>query len=196
MDRLIKYFDFRIKTYGGITPSSAASTMYYQMGPVMVRVSDHMVYGESAKFCNYNFIIQENGQYIFITNPKNNPQEKMYMKIVDYPEAKEFIRTLHEWSLNFNKLSNFFVPDNWNREIPKEEPVKEKITWGEFFTRFLSNKDNTKQQSFCDKVDMILYGKVQKGTLDLKLNKMQNMWDEFSATQYGSIINKAMEANK
>ena len=96
----------------------------------------------------------------------------------------------------FQLLSNFFVPENWNREIPKEEHIKGKITWGEFFTRFLSDKDNAKQQSFCDKVDMILYGKVQKGPLNLKLNKMQNMWDGFNATQYGSIINKAMEASK
>ena len=95
MDKLINYIQFREKKYGVIKGIASVNSMYYQIGIYTIRVSEHMKYSESSiKDCDYFFIIQPNDTYIFITNPKYNKDGKMYMKIVSYNDAKEFIKSL------------------------------------------------------------------------------------------------------
>ena len=73
---------FRKKTYGNIQDYASASSMYYMIGIYKVRISDHMKYGETAaNECDYYFIIQPDGNYVFINGPKYNKEKKMYMKV-------------------------------------------------------------------------------------------------------------------
>lgn len=81
MDKLINYIEYRRKRYGEIERITALSSMYYCFGNIKVRISDHMKYSNDAvKKIDYYFIIQPNGTYIFMPNPKYNKDEKMYMK--------------------------------------------------------------------------------------------------------------------
>ena len=111
MDKLVNYIEYRWKRYGEIERVTALSSIYYHFGNFQIRISDHMKYNEDEiKKIDYFFIIQPNDIYIFIPNPKYNKDGKLYMKIVSYNEAKEFIKTLHEHIMKLIPIMNWYSP--------------------------------------------------------------------------------------
>ena len=147
MDKLINYIEYRRKRYGEIERITALSSMYYCFGNIKVRISDHMKYSNDAvKKIDYYFIIQPNDIYIFMPNPKYNRDEKLYMKIVSYNEAKEFIRTLHDYSMKLIPMTRWYSPVDW-KDIQKYDDTKviknntEQMTWDDFYKKYFEKKN-------------------------------------------------------
>ena len=180
MDKLINYIQFREKKYGVIKGIASVNSMYYQIGIYTIRVSEHMKYSESSiKDCDYFFIIQPNDTYIFITNPKYNKDGKMYMKIVSYNDAKEFIKSLDEFAGKFIKMTDWYHPENWNRNIKD----KGKLSWDEFERIYMRNISDEKKFgfSYAELDRYIREGIVPEGTCEnnpdeLKVDKIDRMY--------------------
>ena len=187
MDKLINYIEFRSKKYGVIKGIASVNSMYYQIGMYTVRVSDHMKYSESAvKDSDYFFIIQPNDTYIFITNPKYNKDGKLYMKIVSYEEAKEFIRTYDEQAAIFLKMTNWFIPENWNRKIND----KDKLSWNEFDKTYMMNMSNDQKMGVVNRIESLVFGNPKKGDLNTKLPGAIEAYNNMTSAQYNALIKK------
>lgn len=187
MDKLINYIEFRAKKYGVIYGIASVSSMYYQIGMYRVRVSDHMKYSESAiKDSDYFFIIQPNDTYVFLTNPKYNKDGKLYMKIVSYGEAKEFIRSLDEHASMLLKMTDWFIPENWNRK-PND---KDRLTWEDFENVYMVNMTNAQKMSVVNRIESLVFGKPKKGDLNTKLPGVIEAYNNMTTAQYNALIKK------
>lgn len=187
MDKLINYLEFREKRYGVIKSIASVNSMYYQIGMYHVRVSDHMKYSESAiKDSDYFFIIQPNDTYVFLTNPKYNKDGKLYMKIVSYEEAKEFIRTLDEHTAMFLKMTDWFIPENWNRK-PND---KDRLTWEDFENTYMVNMTNDQKMSIVNRIESLVFGNPKKGDLNTKLPGAIEAYNNMTTAQYNALIKK------
>lgn len=198
MDRLVKYIDYRNKKYGGIKSIFSQNSMYYAFGSIVVRISDHMKFSHDELNKNdFYFIIQPNDTYIFSAAPKYNKEGKMYMKIVGYSEAKDFIKRIHEYSIGLGGITNWFIPDCWNRPEPREEEPKERqpkqeerYSWVEFYTNYIKGKDYRHIQKVVDSIEHMYYGKILPGNLTEKLKKTENAYEGLSDVQYATLISK------
>lgn len=187
MDKLINYIQFREKKYGVIKGIASVNSMYYQIGMYVVRVSDHMKYSEAAiKDCDYFFILQPNDTYIFITNPKYNKDGKMYMKIVSYNDAKEFIKSLDEFASKFNKMTDWYIPENWNRNIES----KEKLTWDEFERVYMRGMSDEKKFGIVNRIESLVFGNPKKGDFNTKLPGAIEAYNNMTSAQYNALIKK------
>ena len=193
MDKLINYMMFRKKTYGCINDYPAASSMYYMVGPYKIRISDHMKYGESAaNECDYYFIIQPDGNYVFINGPKYNKDNKMYMKVVSYEEAKGFIKSLHDFAIRYSKFTDWFKPEDWNKETVKKSLIKP--TWEEFKNKYLVKSDEKRCTAIISKIENLVYGCVQKGNINTKILNFSPVYDKLNDSQYKALMVKMGEA--
>ena len=192
MDKLVNYIEFRAAKYGMIKGIASTSSMYYQIGTNKVRVSDHIKYGEdSVKECDYYFIIQPNDTYIFLTSPKYVKSGKGYLKIVSYEEAKNFIKSLDEFAMQYTKMTDWYIPEDWNKNT---EPKKEgKMTWDEFYNEFLKGRHEQYQLGIVNRIESLVYGNPQKGNLDAKLPIMSSLFEGMTTSQYNALMAK-MEA--
>lgn len=186
MDKLINYIQFRENKYGVIKGIASVKSMYYQIGMCTIRVSDHMKYSESAiKDCDYFFIIQPNDTYIFITNPKYNKDGKMYMKTVSYNEAKEFIKSLDEFAGKFLKMTDWYLPENWNRKTDDK-----KLSWDEFERIYMSDISDDKKFGVVNRIESLVFGSPKKGNLTTKLPGAIEAYDKMTSAQYNALIKK------
>lgn len=203
MDKLINYIEYRRKRYGEIERITVISSMYYYFGNIKVRISDHMKYSDDAvKKIDYYFIIQPNDTYIFMPNPKYNRDEKLYMKIVSYNEAKEFIRTLHDYSMKLVPMMKWYSPKGWNDtkkydndETKTVENCAEKISWDDFYKRYFDMKGNTYQTKVAHRIESLVYGNIGKGSVYEKMDRIKNAYMKMSSSQYDTLMKKFMEAN-
>ena len=189
MDKLINYIEFRAAKYGMIKGIASTSSMYYQIGTNRVRVSDHIKYGEdSVKECDYYFIIQPNDTYIFLTSPKYIKDGKGYMKIVTYEQAKDFIKSLDDFAMQFAKMTDWYIPEDWNKNT---EPKKEgKMTWDEFYNEFLKGRHEQYQLGIVNRIESLVYGNPKKGNLDAKLPIMPSLFEGMTTSQYNALMVK------
>ena len=193
MDKLINYIMFRKKTYGNIQDYASASSMYYMIGIYKVRISDHMKYGETAaNECDYYFIIQPDGNYVFINGPKYNKEKKMYMKVVSYSEAKEFIKTLHDFTLKYSEMTDWFKPEGWNYQNIGKSDIKP--SWDEFRDKYISNADEKTQMSIISKIESLVCGGVQKGNVNTKILNFSSVYNKLNDTQYNTLMKKLGES--
>lgn len=187
MDKLINYIQFREKKYGVIKGIASVNSMYYQIGVYTVRVSDHMKYSESAiKDCDYFFILQPNDMYIFITNPKYNKDGKMYMKTVSYEDAKDFIKTLDDFASKFMKMTDWYIPENWNRDVTN----RGKLTWEEFEKLYMTNMSDEKKFGIINRIESLVFGNPKKGDLTSKLTGVIDTYNNMTLAQYNALIKK------
>lgn len=189
MNKLVNYLEFRAKKYGVIKGIASPNSMYYQIGVNRVRVSDHIKYGEgSVKECDYYFIIQPNDTYIFLTSPKYIKDGKGYMKIVTYEQAKDFIKSLDDFAIQFAKMTDWYIPEDWNKNI---EPKKEgKMTWDEFYNEFLKGRHKQYQLGIVNRIESLVYGNPKKGNLDAKLPIMSSLFEGMTTSQYNALMAK------
>ena len=191
MDKLITYIENRKKNYGGITGHQALSSNYYTFGKnVVVRISDHIKYGESGvKTFDYCFIIQPNDTYIFTSSPKldNSQMCRMYLKIVSLKDAKEFVRRLHDFILSLNEMMDIYKPEEWNRG--EGEPC-EKPIWEDFEAIYLNIDDDNKKLQVLNIIETIYSGNVSKGNYDKKLPKIKEWYNKLSMVQYETLLKK------
>ena len=193
MDKLINYIQFREKKYGVIKGIASVNSMYYQIGVYMVRISEHMKYSESAiKDCDYFFIIQPDGNYVFINGPKYNKEKKMYMKVVSYSEAKEFIKTPHDFTLKYSEMTDWFKPEGWNYQNIEKSDIKP--SWDEFKDRYISNANEKTQMSIISKIENLVCGGVQKGNVNTKILNFSSVYNKLNDTQYNTLMKKIGEA--
>jgi len=192
MDKLINYLEFRSQKYGVIKGIASPNSMYYQIGANRVRVSDHIKYGEdSVKDCDYHFIIQPNDTYIFLTSPKYIKDNKGYMKIVTYEQAKAFIKSLDDFAMQFVKMTDWYIPENWNRDIKPKKEVK--MSWDEFYKEFLKGRHDQYKLGIINRIESLVYGNPQKGNLDSKMPIIAPVFEGMSTSQYNALMAK-MEA--
>lgn len=199
MDKLIRYIEYRQRVYGHIERYIAPHSMYYGFGNVSVRVSDHMKYKESELDKNdYYFVIQPDGNYIFLASPKHIRNGNLYMKIVPYDTAKEFIKSLHGYSLMLGGLTDWYIPEGWNNltGLPKTEASVMPM-WDEFRKRYIDGKaDNDGTvQSICNKIESLVYGKIGKGKLRKRMGQIKKAYCLMSVPQYEALMRKITEAN-
>ena len=204
MDKLVNYIEWRSANYGAIKGTASANSMYYTIGVNLVRISDHMKYSENnGKNVDYYFMIQPNDTYIFIPNPKYNSDGKMYMRIVTYSEAKEFIKSLHDFALQYESITQWYKPENWNREpiVPEqvnEKPVETKpndrIPWEEFKTKYMEGDNGPNRMSVVSKIETLVYGCPQKGKINTKLLNMSTVYHKLTSTQYNTLMSWLGEA--
>lgn len=204
MDRLINYIEWRSAKYGAIKGTASAKSMYYTIGVNLVRISDHMKYSEnSGKNVDYYFIIQPNDTYIFIPNPKLNSDGKMYMRIVTYSEAKEFIKSLHDFAIQYESISKWYRPEYWNREPVTQEEMKEKsvtdkpngrLTWEDFKTKYMEGDNGPNRMSVVSRLETLVYGCPQKGNINTKMLNMSTTYDKLTSTQYNTLMTWLGEA--
>lgn len=202
MDRLVQYIEQRIKTYGHINGTQAMQSNYYEIGDYKIRISDHIAYGSNANKNDYSFIIQEDGSYIF-TRMKGTT-DRMYLKVIQYNEARDLIRKLHELAIVSENLCEFYRPKGWNVEVKAvdEEPVEteyEKMTFDELLLHFDYIYDagngvhNTmKLNNVLDIIAIVLTGKMLKGNIMKKTLCLKKLYNEndITETQYNTLITK------
>ena len=190
MDKLISYIEQRIKKYGHVKGDQAISSNYYTFGNTVVRVSDHIKYGETGvKKFDYCFIIQPDETYIFTASPKieNGQTCRMYLKIVSLKDAKDFIRRLHDFSISFDFMTETYSPEGWNRGVASG--VK-KIPWDDFYNTHLKNLDDKVKLNILDMIECVVYGGISKGNLEVKLDRAPKVYENASIIQYDTILNK------
>lgn len=189
MDKLVKYIEQRSQKYGYIKGEQCISSNYYTFGDSIVRISDHIKYGaESVKKIACSFIIQPNDTYIFVPTPKMDSRmgNKMYLKVVTLKEAKMYIRKLHEFTIINSDMNEMFSPDGWNRgNMSYNKP-----TWSEFMDKYMSELNDQKKVSILDIIETIHTGKNSKGGLVDKLERIPEMYEKLSLTQYDTLISK------
>ena len=202
MDRLVNYIEYRWKKYGEIERTTALSSMYYSFGNIKVRISDHMKYSEDeVRKIDYFFIIQPNDTYVFMSSPKYNNDGKLYMKIVSYNEAKEFIKSLHDYSMKLVPMMKWYSPEGWNDTQNYDNKVNavknntERMTWGDFYKRYFDMKDDTYQKKVAQRIETLVYGSIGKGTVGGKMDRIRNAYMKMSSSQYDILMKKFMEAN-
>lgn len=189
MDKLINYLDFRAEKYGVTTGIASANSMYYKVGCHKIRVSDHMKYSADALAgSDFYFIIQPDDNYIFITNPKYNKDGKMYMKIVTYQEAKDFIKSLDDMAIQFMKMTNWYIPEDWN----KGDSDDTKPTWDEFFTAYIDGKEDSIKVSIINRIENMVYGSIKKGNFEDKLSSglASEAYTKLSKAQFNTLVSK------
>lgn len=202
MDRLVQYIEQRIKTYGHINGTQAMQSNYYEIGDYKIRISDHIAYGSNANKNDYSFIIQEDGSYIF-TRMKGTT-DRMYLKVIQYNEARDLIRKLHELAIVSENLCEFFKPKGWNVEAKDvdEEPAEyghDKMSFNELLHHFdYIYKDSKGVQNtmrlnnVLDIIAIVLTGKMLKGTIPKKVSYLKDLYKEtdITETQYNTLIAK------
>lgn len=187
MDKLLNYIEFRAQKYGVIQGIASVSSMYYQIGMYRVRVSDHIKYGESAvKDCDYYFIIQPNDTYIFLTSPKYTSDGKGYMRVVTYNEAKDFIKSLDDYMIQFKKMTNWYIPENWNRDVKN---VK-RMTWKEFERVYMDGKENDIKLGIINRIESLALGNIKKGNFESKYPFVEEVYNNMTDSQYNALIVK------
>lgn len=183
---LIKYLDYRNSLYGCITGKQTLSSNYYKIGNVIIRISDHIKYGQMGVTAfDYCFIIQPNDMYIFTSSPKLQNDNKMYLKIVTYHEAKEFIKKLHDFAVQANNMMDIYHPDNWNK---CNMPETEKPSWSVFYETYMKSQQEIVQMNILDKIERMCKGSNSKGNLTTKLNKAPDIYKELTIVQVDKII--------
>lgn len=202
MDKLINYIEYRMKRYGEIERITALSSMYYCFGNIKVRISDHMKYGDDAvKKIDYYFIIQPNDTYIFMPNPKYNRDEKLYMKIVSYNEAKEFIKTLHDYSMKLIPMTRWYSPVGWNDIQKYDDNTKvikdntERMTWDDFYKKYFDMKDDMHKIKVAHRIENLVYGNIGKGSVSERMYRIKNAYMKMSSSQYDILMKKINKAN-
>ena len=187
MDKLLNYIEFRAQKYGVIQGIASVSSMYYQIGMYRVRVSDHIKYGESAvKDCDYYFIIQPNDTYIFLTSPKYTSDGKGYMRIVTYNEAKDFIKSLDDYMIQFKKMTNWYIPENWNRDVKNMK----RMTWKEFERVYMDGKENDIKLGIINRIESLALGNIKKGNFETKYPFVEEVYNNMTNSQYNALIVK------
>ena len=168
---------------------ASTSSMYYQIGTNRVRVSDHIKYGEdSVKECDYYFIIQPNDTYIFLTSPKYVKSGKGYLKIVSYEEAKKFIKSLDEFAIQYTKMTDWYIPEDWNRQL---EPKRvDKMPWEEFYKKFLEGKSEKYIMGVVSRIESLVYGNPKKGNINAKMEIIESLYEGLTASQYAALMAK------
>lgn len=188
MDKLINYLEFRVQNYGTTKGTASVNSMYYQIGLFRVRVSDHMKYGEDAlKENDFYFIIQPKDTYIFITSPKYNKDNKIYMRTVTYDEAHAFIKSLDDFARQYMQMTKWYLPGDWNREV--EEETKP-LDWQEFRALYMMNKSEADKLAIINRMESLVYGGPKKGNLDAKIGTAQDTYEKMTSSQYNAMIAK------
>jgi hypothetical protein len=152
-----------------------------------VRVSDHIKYGESAvKDCDYYFIIQPNDTYIFLTSPKYTSDGKGYMRVVTYNEAKDFIKSLDDYMIQFKKMTNWYIPENWNRDVKNMK----RMTWKEFERVYMDGKENDIKLGIINRIESLALGNIKKGNFESKYPSIEEVYNNMTNSQYNALIVK------
>lgn len=186
MDKLLNYIEFRAQKYGVIQGIASVSSMYYQIGMYRVRVSDHIKYGESAvKDCDFYFIIQPNDTYIFLASPKYVSDNKVYMKIVSYEEAKDFIKSLDDFVIRFMKMTDWYIPENWNRKVKDD-----RMSWKDFEKVYMDGKTNDVKLGIINRIESLTYGDIKKGNFETKYPTVEETYNNMTTSQYNALIVK------
>lgn len=202
MDRLVNYIEYRWKKYGKIERTTALSSMYYSFGNIKVRISDHMKYSEDeVRKIDYFFIIQPNDTYVFMTSPKYNKDGKLYMKIVSYNEAKEFIKALHDYSMKLIPMTKWYSPIGWNDTQKYDDNTKviknntDRMEWDNFYQKYFYMRDDTYKTKVAHRIESLVYGNIGKGTVSGKMDRIKNAYMKMSSSQYDTLMKKFIEAN-
>ena len=136
-----------------------------------------------------------------MSSPKYNNDGKSYMKIVSYNEAKEFIKSLHDYSMKLVPMMKWYSPEGWNDTQNYDNKVNavknntERMTWGDFYKRYFDMKDDTYQKKVAQRIETLVYGSIGKGTVGGKMDRIRNAYMKMSPSQYDILMKKFMEAN-
>lgn len=190
VDKLVKYIDWRSKRYGLIKTTQCISSNYYHIGDTVVRISDHIKYGlSSVNRFDYCFIIQDNDQYIFTASPKHNSTKttQLYLKVVSFEEAKEFVKSLHDYEIQMQKMGEIFHPQGWNNITGEETHC---MTWTEFYKEYLETASRQQKQQLLDTICYMLDQEVPKGNVDTKLSHVAKRYKELSEDELISFLSE------
>ena len=133
-------------------------------------------------------------------NPKYNRDEKLYMKIVSYNEAKEFIRTLHDYSMKLIPMTRWYSPVDW-KDIQKYDDTKviknntEQMTWDDFYKKYFDMKDDTYKIKVASRIENLVYGNIGKGNVNERIYRIKNAYMNMSSSQYNTLMKKINKAN-
>lgn len=157
-----------------------------------------MKYSEDElKKYDYYFVIQPNDTYIFMTSPNYVKNGYLNMKVVSYNDAKEFIKSIHEYSLKLNKMMDWYSPDDWNNltNLPKTDISSDtdKMSWDNFYSLYFDGQTEEYGQRIANKIESLVYGKLGKGTIDKKMDRIKTAYCMMSKPQYESVMKKIAE---
>lgn len=192
MDPLVEYIITRKQKHGHIDVSKSISSVYFTIGEKVIRISDHMRYGLSNQGdFDYSFVIQPGDLYIFAENPKNNGQQKMYLKIVSLKEAQKLIRDIHAMTITHYKITARYEPKCWKTSDYIMGLISEKLTWDDFKKKYIDEIDQNKSIYIVDYFDTLNGRSPRKGTIESKLPVTEKMYETLSPSQYERLIEKA-----
>lgn len=198
MEKLINYIESRAKKYGHVKGVVGLSSNYYTIGQKIVRISDHMKYGDDGiKKYDYCFVIQPNDMYIFTISPKLTADTRMYVKIVSYDDARSFIKKLHDFAISLDEMSEMYTPPvGWNcANLPTYE---DKMSWSDFCQKYMTGVEQSKAINILDIVERVGRGQIAKGGYDVKLVRNEKYYDRLTQSQYETMIEsveKLLEKN-
>ena len=83
-------------------------------------------------------------------------------------------------------MSDIYSPEGWNRG---NSDVYDKPSWEEFWNTY-SNIDGKTPLNVLDIIENIYTGSNSKGNVDTKIDKVSEMYEMMSLTQYETLIEK------
>lgn len=191
MDKLLTYIENRRKRYGHINKNVAPSSVYYIIGGTIIRISDHIKYGEDGirKF-DYCFIIQDNGLYVFTASPKHNIDRtsKMYLKIVTFEEAKSFIKKIHDDKISINNMLTVYSPGGWSGITNGA-----KMKFEDFKKKYIDPSSPTTQLNIVDLIESSVTGSFSKGNFQAKIGGVKKYYDSLDKTQVDDVLEKVFK---
>ena len=110
----------------------------------------------------------------------------MYMKIVSYNDAKEFIKSLDEFAGKFIKMTDWYIPENWNRNIEN----KKKLSWDEFERKYMRDIPDGKKLGVVHRIESLVFGSPKRGNLKTKLPGAIEAYNNMTSSQYNALIKK------
>ena len=108
------------------------------------------------------------------------------MKIVSYNDAKEFIKSLDEFAGKFVKMTDWYLPENWNRNVED----KGKLSWDEFERIYMRNISDEKKFGVVNRIESLVFGNPKKGDLKAKLPGAIEAYNNMTSSQYNALIKK------
>ena len=107
-------------------------------------------------------------------------------------EEKEFIKTLHDFTIKYSEMTDWFKPEGWNCQNIEKSDIKP--SWDEFRDRYISNADEKTQTSIISKIENLVCGGVQKGNVNTKILNFSSVYNKLNDTQYNTLMKKLGEA--
>lgn len=107
---------------------------------------------------------------------------------MSYEEAKDFIKSLDEFAIQYTKMTDWYIPEDWNRQL---EPKRvDKLPWEEFYKKFLEGKSEKYIMGVISRIESLVYGNPKKGNINAKMEIIESLYEGLTASQYAALMAK------